>query len=151
GGYVGAHAEQINQLQGIAWLPWAFAVVSSQRPAASGQQKGFNTEHTENTERTKQKASNELWAALSLRRVFGLAAVLAMIALSGHTQTLFITGVGLGVYALVPRFMAGREDADTAKADGIHAVPTTSRRGFASLAAHHSSLLLLLAFASLIA
>ncbi|NOG51266.1 MAG: hypothetical protein HND48_18965 [Chloroflexi bacterium] len=25
GGYVGAHAEQINQLQGIAWMPWAAA------------------------------------------------------------------------------------------------------------------------------
>ncbi len=73
GGVVGAHAEQINQLQGIAWMPWAF--LSFPRPASGSRLTAFP---------------------------FALAAVLALIALSGHTQTLFITGIGLGIYALTP-------------------------------------------------
>jgi hypothetical protein len=143
GGYVGAHAEQINQLQGIAWLPWAVAAISFQWPAASEKQKRFNTEHTENTERTEQKANSGLWAMLSLRRVFPLALVLAMIALSGHTQTLFITGVGLGIYALVPRPQSEANPADDRR--------TRVQRLTSSLSTFHFPLLLLLAFASLLA
>lgn len=82
GGYVGAHAEQINQLQGIAWMPWAAACFL---PPASGAQ-------------TRGGRIVALWV---------LSGVLALIALTGHTQTLFITGVMLGVLALVPRGEAG--------------------------------------------
>lgn len=87
GGYVGAHAEQINQLQGIAWMPWAFL---------SFQHRVYSPRFT----------------ALP----FALTAVLALIALSGHTQTLFITGVGLGIYALslAPDGALPARDADSA-------------------------------------
>lgn len=66
GGYMGARAEQINQLQGLAWMPFALALtillVRSSRPA--------------------------LIAVL-------LACVVALQLLTGHTQTTFITGVGM--------------------------------------------------------
>lgn len=70
GGYFTAQAEHINQLQGLAWLPWLFL----------------------------------LWgeAALYHRRRFilWLAMAFAMQLLAGHSQTTFISGVGLGVWAL---------------------------------------------------
>lgn len=76
GGYVGAHVEQINQLQGLAWMPWLFwALVRAQeRP---------------------------------LRFVPWLAVALALQFFTGHTQTVFITGLGLGVYALLTRPLRG--------------------------------------------
>ncbi|MBK9123867.1 MAG: hypothetical protein IPM16_12220 [Chloroflexi bacterium] len=85
GGYVGAHVEQINQLQGIAWMPWAAACFLP--PANSAQSRGGR-----------------------IVSLIALAGVLALIALSGHTQTLFITGVMLGVLALVPRGERGARD-----------------------------------------
>jgi hypothetical protein len=70
GGYIGAHIEQINQLQGLAWLPWACWVYS-----------------------------------LALTRPGRWLPVLAMIfalqVFSGHTQTVFITGVGLAIYGVI--------------------------------------------------
>lgn len=77
GGYLTAHVEQINQLQGLSWMPWIFLLLH-----------------------------------LSLKRPYryvplmGLAWALQI--LSGHTQTVFITGVGLGVYALVDAWSATR-------------------------------------------
>jgi len=68
-GHVAAHVEQINQLQGLAWMPWAFLLFGRalDRPA--------------------------LYTPL-------LAMALALQFLSGHTQTVFITGIGLGIYGL---------------------------------------------------
>ncbi|GAB4478613.1 MAG: hypothetical protein Kow00124_23240 [Anaerolineae bacterium] len=69
GGYLTAQVEHINQLQGLAWLPWLFL----------------------------------LWweaAAGSRRALFWLAVALALTLLAGHTQSAFIAGVGLGVWAL---------------------------------------------------
>ncbi|MBC8170033.1 MAG: YfhO family protein, partial [Anaerolineae bacterium] len=70
GGYLGSHVEQINQLQGLAWLPWALLVfaLALDRPG---------------------------------RYTPLLAVIFALQVLSGHTQTVFITGVGLGLYGLV--------------------------------------------------
>ena len=70
GGYLTARVEQINQLQGLAWLPWV------------------------------------LWAAAQLRErprryVPLLGVLLALQILAGHTQTFFITGVGLAAFLVV--------------------------------------------------
>lgn len=67
GGFIGAHVEQINQLQGLAWMPWAFLVYHL----------GFEK---------------------PLRYAPLLAMILALQFFSGHTQTVFITGVGLALY-----------------------------------------------------
>lgn len=69
GGHLGAHVEQINQLQGLAWMPWLFLLwhYALNRPA---------------------------------RFVPLMAIAWALQLLSGHTQTVFISGVGLGVYLL---------------------------------------------------
>lgn len=96
GGVVGAHAEQINQLQGIAWMPWAF--LSVQRPVSRLRLSTFP---------------------------FGLAAVLALIALSGHTQTLFITGIGLGTFVLAPA--AGAVSPTTSAVSRFHRLRALGR------------------------
>ncbi|MFN8375923.1 MAG: YfhO family protein [Anaerolineae bacterium] len=74
GGHVGGHVEQINQLQGLSWLPWAFCA--------------FHLTLARPTWR-------ERLLALPL-----LALVMALQVLCGHTQTVFITGLGLALFGL---------------------------------------------------
>jgi len=79
GGYLGAQVEHINQLQGLAWLPLALLLVDV---STSG-----SAEHARR------------------RRLLGgvgLSVVVGLILLAGHTQTAFISLVGLGVYAAMP-------------------------------------------------
>jgi hypothetical protein len=70
GGYLTAQVEHINQLQGLAWLPWLFWLW------------------------------DELIARRHIRALFWLGLVLALQLLAGHTQSAFISGVGLGAWAL---------------------------------------------------
>ncbi len=74
GGYLTAQVEHLNQLQGLAWLPWALLVAG--RP--------------------------EVWRGRGpfLRRLALLALVLALQLTAGHTQTLFITGAALALWQL---------------------------------------------------
>jgi len=70
-GYLGAHVEQINQLQGLAWLPWLLAlfhrILTGDKAARDG---------------------------------LLLAIVWALQIFSGHMQTVFISGLGLSLFAL---------------------------------------------------
>jgi hypothetical protein len=77
GGYTCAHVEQINQLQGIAWMPWLFL---------------FYTRAMESQAEAKGRTGR--WVLL-------LGAGFALQFFSGHTQTVFITGMGLAVYGVV--------------------------------------------------
>jgi hypothetical protein len=72
GGYLGSHVEQINQLQGLAWMPWLFLFLDDA-------------------------------VRLPRRGIPLLAIGLALQFFSGHTQTVFITVFGLGIYALCAR------------------------------------------------
>lgn len=80
GGYVGSHVEQINQLQGLAWMPILFALyhrlLTGEKPLRDG---------------------------------LLLAIVWALQIFSGHTQTVFMSGVGLGLYGLIIGVMGWRE------------------------------------------
>lgn len=80
GGYVGSHVEQINQLQGLAWMPLLFALY-----------------HRLLTGKTP------------LRDGLLLAIAWSMQIYSGHTQTVFMTGVGLGLYGLFIGIVQWRE------------------------------------------
>ena len=71
GGYLGAHVEQINQFQGLAWMPILFAFYHRSLTGESPRRDGLL-----------------------------LAMAWALQIFSGHTQTAFITGMGLGVYGL---------------------------------------------------
>ncbi len=76
GGYFSAQVEHVNQVQGLAWLPWAFSLWDQARTR---------------------------W-----RWIAGLGAVMAMQLLAGHSQTAFISGVGLGLWAVWHTVMAWR-------------------------------------------
>ncbi len=67
-GYLTAQVEHVNQLQGLAWLPWYLAALPLRQPA---------------------------------RRICALAALFALQLLAGHTQTAFISGVGVGLWLAV--------------------------------------------------
>ncbi len=79
GGYLTAQVEHVNQLQGLAWLPWLFWLWHR---AVDG--------------------PRPILAAL------GLGAALAMQLLAGHTQSAFITVVGLGMMAIYRAAACGR-------------------------------------------
>ncbi len=98
GGYLGARVEQINQLQGLSWLPWTLLLLhhAPRRPA--------------------------LYVPL-------LAGALALQVFTGHTQTVFITTVGLAVVAVVGiGDSVGRRYRQT-QTDAMNGVPTGSRVG----------------------
>ena len=71
GGYLTAQVEHINQLQGLAWLPWFFLAVELARA---------RTRHA------------WLWSVLATAVLFALQL------LAGHTQTTFITGVAILIW-----------------------------------------------------
>lgn len=74
GGYLTAQVEHLNQLQGLAWLPWAILVMG--QPGTWTGKRAF------------------------ARRVALLALLLALQLTAGHSQTVLITGVALGLWWL---------------------------------------------------
>lgn len=72
GGYVTAQVEHVNQLQGLAWLPWLLAALATYTRAPDG------------------RSYRKLAQATA---VFALLFALQLLA--GHTQTTFISGVAL--------------------------------------------------------
>ena len=85
GGYVTAQVEHINQLQGMAWLPWYLAVIGF-RPQMGG-------------------AADKKVALLGKTAAFALLFSLQLLA--GHSQTVFISGVMVVVW-LAAQWLADR-------------------------------------------
>ncbi len=75
GGYLGTQIEHVNQLQGLAWIGWMFLAYDF--VVRSNSEFGIR---------------NSKWIPL--------AVLIAVQLLAGHTQSVFITLVGLGFYAL---------------------------------------------------
>ncbi|MCA9936790.1 MAG: hypothetical protein KC415_22800, partial [Anaerolineales bacterium] len=75
-GYLTAQVEHINQLQGLAWLPWYLVILASFR--ADGPPR---------------------FRAIA-RGAVRFAALFALQLLAGHTQTAFISGVAVGIWLL---------------------------------------------------
>jgi hypothetical protein len=71
GGFVGAQVEHVNQLNVVAWLPWAFLLLDI-------------------SVRRNQRLAPTL----------GLGLVVALMILAGHAQATYICLVGLGLYAV---------------------------------------------------
>ncbi|MCP5100524.1 MAG: YfhO family protein [Chloroflexi bacterium] len=77
GAYLTAQIEHVNQLQGMAWLPWFLVVLAY---AAD------------------EKAVSRL--VVVGRTAVGLATLFSLQLLAGHAQTTFITGVGVLIWGL---------------------------------------------------
>jgi hypothetical protein len=75
GGYLTAQVEHINQLQGLAWLPWYFVAACSWKFSLADRR-------------------------ATIRFVVTIAILMSLQLLAGHIQTLFITIVGLVVWLL---------------------------------------------------
>jgi hypothetical protein len=91
GGYLGAQVEHINQLQALAWLPWAFLLYDR---AVEGLK-------TTKTQRHKEQFYSSFVPSSLCGKA--LAVMIGLMLLAGHTQSAFISLVGLGVAALAPR------------------------------------------------
>ncbi len=95
-GFLGAQVEHINQLQVSAWLPWVFLLFDSfQLSAFSNQLSAFSG----------QRSVVSSWrSAVSGRRSVALPGlVIALMLLAGHTQSVYISLFGLGIYGLFRR------------------------------------------------
>ena len=77
GGYLTAQVEHVNQLQGLAWLPWLILCVGN----------GLDL--------------NRIGRSLLIALIFALQL------LAGHTQSLFISGVAAGIWLLASRWPYG--------------------------------------------
>ncbi len=93
GGYLTAQVEHINQLQGLAWLPWFFVALSPL--AAPGRPRPTGREMVPSI------AAGGVLFALQL--------------LAGHTQTAFISGVAVTLWLLV-HLLRGVEGTDKSRA-----------------------------------
>ncbi len=86
GGYLGAQVEHVNQLQGLAWLPLMLMLYD-------------------------KSTSLQVCKSASLRvgkvALVGLAIVVGLVFLAGHTQTAFISLLGLTIYGLGPALWRG--------------------------------------------
>jgi hypothetical protein len=89
-GYLGAQVEHVNQLQVSAWLPWVFLIFEMVvRQSASRQEPGRHI--------LKGRLIN-LWQVRRYIALLGL--VITLMLLAGHTQTIYISLFGLGLYGL---------------------------------------------------
>jgi hypothetical protein len=103
GGYLGVQIEHINQLQALSWLPWALLLYDR------------TVEDSKTTKTQRHKASfighsvighsilSFVSSCLRGKHLYGLAVVIGLMLLAGHTQSAFIALVGLGVIAVLPR------------------------------------------------
>ncbi|MBN1178866.1 MAG: YfhO family protein [Anaerolineae bacterium] len=76
GGYLGAQVEHVNQLQALAWFPWLILLY--------------------------ERAADRKTLKSALPTLAGLALVVGMVILAGHTQAAFIVLVGLAIYGMGP-------------------------------------------------
>lgn len=98
GGYLGTQIEHVNQLQGLAWLGWIFLAYewSVKYDARSKMQDAGSKRQEAGSGKQEAPVRVSRFAF----RVGSLSLLIAFQVLAGHTQTVFISLVGLGVYAL---------------------------------------------------
>ena len=89
GGYLGAQVEHVNQLQGLAWLPLMLVLWD----------KSANQQIGKSANRQISKSANRRVGGAAFA---GLVVVMGLVLLAGHTQTAFISLVGLAAYGLGP-------------------------------------------------
>ena len=82
GGYLTAQIEHVNQLQGLAWLPWYFVAACQWRSSVEDRR-------------------------ATARFIAAIAILTALQLLAGHTQTVFISLVGLAVWILSSAYQNG--------------------------------------------
>ncbi len=87
GGYLTAQIEHVNQLQGLAWLPWLFVALASLSVASPAP-------------RSRRVVA---------RALLGAAVCFALQLLAGHTQTAFISGVAVVIWSLVQMVQQRRD------------------------------------------
>jgi len=113
GGYLGVQIEHINQLQALSWLPWALllydrTVEDSKTTKTQRHKASFIGHpviahsvigHSVIDHSILSFVSSCLWG----KHLYGLAVVIGLMLLAGHTQSAFIALFGLGAVALIPR------------------------------------------------
>ncbi len=87
GGYLTAQVEHVNQLQGMAWLPWLLLMIIPTEVEGSG----FNR---------ASQGGNWFHPLRPLRKILAIALLFSLQILAGHTQTVFLSGAACGLWLL---------------------------------------------------
>jgi len=87
GGYLGAQVEHVNQLQGLAWLPLMLLL-------------------------SDKATGRKSRPAIRKPPLVALTLIVSLVFLAGHTQTVFISLLGLAAYALGPALWLGLRRRD---------------------------------------
>ncbi len=98
GGYVTAQVEHVNQLQGMAWLPWLLLIITTP----------VGVDATGST--SLPKGESGLRWRRPLRQVCAIAILFALQILAGHTQTVFLSGVACGLWLLAQAGLQGQTE-----------------------------------------
>ena len=123
GGYLTAQVEHVNQLQGLAWLPWLFVVVGElKRKKTTDFTDSTDFQNGKSVESVKSVVASALGPWLALGGLFALQL------LAGHTQTAFISGVAVGLWLLADLDLRGLRRPSRSR-------PLRSMRGLVLLAA----------------
>jgi hypothetical protein len=106
GGYLGAQVEHVNQLQGLAWLPLMLTLADTALDQVEGQLSDRKSLDLPGSPQLPGLSATfarvRRTAALVGLAPVGLVVVVSLVLLAGHTQTAFISLVGLAVYGLGP-------------------------------------------------
>ncbi len=125
GGYLTAQVEHVNQLQGLAWLPWLFVAVGSLKRNGTTDYADYTDFTALQSAKSAQSADYSLLqeslsadsadladsqeksvesvksvVSSSIAPVLAVGGLLALQLLAGHTQTAFISGVAVAVWLL---------------------------------------------------
>ncbi len=97
-GFLGAQVEHINQLQVSAWLPWIFFISSKARNYEFSLARGNGQ---------TRKVFENLSCLGYHRKIAMLGLIIALMLLAGHTQSVYISMFGLGIYILGHVILSG--------------------------------------------
>ena len=98
GGYLTAQVEHVNQLQGLAWLPYFLVVLAEQPKRRGAEPQG------------EQIRPSSFLIHHSLKQTTAVALLFTLQILAGHTQTAFITGIALGLWLLADLYTVPDSD-----------------------------------------
>jgi hypothetical protein len=93
-GFLGAQVEHINQLQVSAWLPWIFLLFDQ----IHSYPRDILSPGARRSTLVRLLTKQRFWQKFAL-----LSLIIALMLLAGHTQSVYISLFGLGIYGLFRR------------------------------------------------
>jgi hypothetical protein len=125
GGYLTAQVEHINQLQALAWFPW---LLFSIHQSITTPQSNNSTLHPAKRPSTFRSPPSTFHFPPATFPLLTASLLFSLQLLAGHTQSAFISLVGVGLYALILFITQQRSISDHPSRAAILRLPSTIYR-----------------------